>query len=124
MSEVVSECQERLAARFQRAHENAEQDAVFALDSLIIHHGRLADLDALRAGGSRTSGQADAIEGLLDAACRARFDLQPVPGPGMMRLVARETVRANKTPQDIDLQMPRPKKQVTDAVAGDPDLRT
>jgi hypothetical protein len=117
-------CRERLAERFQRANETAEQDAVFTLDSLVIRHGRLSSLDALKSGGRRSSNQAEAIEELLDAACRARVD-QPAVGSsnsGMVRLVARETVRASKLPA-IDLQLPAGKKRADTGSAG-PGLRT
>jgi hypothetical protein len=112
------------AERFQRANETAEQDAVFTLDSLVIRHGRLSSLDTLKSGGRRSSNQAEAIEELLDAACRARVD-QPASGSsnsGMVRLVARETVRASKLPA-IDLQLPAGKKRADTGSAG-PGLRT
>jgi hypothetical protein len=121
----VAGCRERLAERFQRANETAEQDAVFTLDSLVIRHGRLSSLDALKSGGRRSSNQAEAIEELLDAACRARVDLPPAGGSsnsGMVRLVARETVRASKLPA-IDLQLPAGKKRADTGSAG-PGLRT
>jgi len=106
-------CRERLAERFQRANETAEQDAVFTLDSLVIRHGRLSSLEVLKSGGRRSSDQAEAIEELLDAACRARVDPQSAVGSsngGMVRLVARETVRASKPPAN-DLQLPANKKR-------------
>src|SRR6185503_13903625 len=37
-----SGCRERWVARFQRANETAEQDAIFTLESVISRHGRLA----------------------------------------------------------------------------------
>jgi hypothetical protein len=98
---------------------------VFTLDSLVIRHGRLSSLDALKSGGRRSSNQAEAIEELLDAACRARVDLPPAGGSsnsGMVRLVARETVRASKLPA-IDLQLPAGKKRADTGSAG-PGLRT
>jgi len=96
---------------------------VFTLDSLVIRHGRLSSLDALKSGGRRSSNQAEAIEELLDAACRARVD-QPAgsSNSGMVRLVARETVRASKLPA-IDLQLPAGKKRADTGSAG-PGLRT
>jgi hypothetical protein len=90
----------------------------------VIRHGRLSSLDALKSGGRRSSNQAEAIEELLDAACRARVD-QPAGGSsnsGMVRLVARETVRASKLPA-IDLQLPAGKKRADTGSAG-PGLRT
>lgn len=122
----VPGCRERLAERFQRANETAEQDAVFTLDSLVIHQGRLASLDVLKAGGRRTSGQAEVIEELLDAACRARVDMQTLSSSsngGMVRLVARETVRATKAPA-IDLQLPAALKKRAEAGSNVANLRT
>jgi len=114
LSEEQPGCQERLAERFQRANEIAEQDVVFTLDSMVIHEsGRLERLDVLKAGGRQSSGEAAAIEELLDAACRARVDSQSTgvaPNSSIVRLVARETVRASKTPA-IDLQLPASKKR-------------
>lgn len=122
----VPGCRERLAERFQRANETAEQDAVFTLDSLVIHQGRLATLDVLKAGGRRTSGQAEVIEELLDAACKARLDMQAVgnsSNSGMVRLVARETVRATKAPA-IDLQLPAALKKRAEVGSITTSLRT
>jgi hypothetical protein len=116
----VAGCRERLAERFQRANETAEQDAVFTLDSLVIRHGRLSSLEVLKSGGRRSFDQAEAIEELLDAACRARVDPQSSVGSsngGMVRLVARETVRASKPPA-IDLQLPAGKKRADAGSAG------
>ena len=106
-------------SRVQRANETAQQDAVFTLDSLVIRHGRLSSLEVLKSGGRRSSDQAEAIEELLDAACRARLDSQPTSGSpnGMVRLVARETVRASKLPA-IDLQLPANKKRADAGSAG------
>lgn len=122
----VPGCRERLAERFQRANETAEQDAVFTLDSLLIHQGRLASLDVLKSGGRRTSGQAEVIEELLDAACRARLDMPPAGSSsngGMVRLVARETVRATKAPA-IDLQLPAALKKRAEVGSITASLRT
>jgi hypothetical protein len=125
VGDEVAGCRERLAERFQRANETAEQDAVFTLDSLVIRQGRLSSLETLKSGGRRSSNQAEAIEELLDAACRARVDLQPTGGSsngGMVRLVARETVRASKLPP-IDLQLPAGKKRA-DTGSASSGLRT
>jgi hypothetical protein len=111
-------CRERLAERFQRANESAEQDAVFTLDSLVIHQGRLASLDVLKSRG-RTSEQAAIIEELLDAACRARVDQPGTSSGNIVRLVARETVRASK-PQAIDFQLPVGKKRADAGVLPQP----
>jgi len=58
----VSGCRERWEARFQRANESAEQESVFALGEVVTHpNGRLADLQALRAGRRVSAGQAQMI---------------------------------------------------------------
>jgi len=111
----ASGCRARWAARFQRANEIAEQDAVFALEAVITHQGgRLANLDALRARNRHTAlSQAKLIEGLLDAVSRARFDAsQELLMPdltGVLWFVEHATVRANAKPA-LDLPLP-PKKR-------------
>ena len=107
-------CRARWAERFQRAHETAEQDAVFALDSVVIHQGRLADLAVLRSSGHRAT--STLIEGLLDEVYRARLEVQPSEDP--LRLVASTTVRATKQ-QAIDLPLPPTlKKRAASQTAG------
>lgn len=86
--------------RFERANELAEQDAVFALDSIVTEKGRLADLHRLRASGRAVvSSQVKLIEGLLDAVSRSRLDIPPVSAPAASNLiwmVERTTVRRSK----------------------------
>ncbi|HZR26352.1 MAG TPA: hypothetical protein VFA59_22340 [Vicinamibacterales bacterium] len=100
----------RWQEQFQRANESAEQDAVFALDSVVIEKGRLADLDRLRRTHRRSSdvNQVEMIEGLLDSVSRARFEGQTphlaVTG-NMLRVIDQTTVRAN-TNKPLDLQLP------------------
>jgi hypothetical protein len=99
-------CRARWVERFQRANETAEQDAVFTLDAIVIHDGRLANLAVLRASRYDATGQAEVVEELLDAVYRARSAMLPVEVPaGMLRVVARETVRASR-PALNDLQLP------------------
>lgn len=118
----VSGCRARWAARFQRANETAEQDAIFALEAVITHQGgRLADLEALHARNRHAAvSQAKLIEGLLDAVSRARFDVtQPGLMPdltGVVWLFEHATVRANNKPA-LDLQLP-PKKRVAATTGG------
>lgn len=96
----ASACQARWVERFDRANELAEQDAVFALDSIVTEKGRLADLHRLRASRrDGASGQVKLIEGLLDTVSRSRLKTQPgnVPAAsGLIWMVARTTVRHNK----------------------------
>jgi hypothetical protein len=111
----ASGCRARWAARFQRAHETAEQDAVFTLEAIITQKGRLANLEALRIRGRHAVvSDAKLIDGLLDAVSRARLDvMQDVQLPdltGVVWLVEHATVRATPTKPALDLQLP-PKKR-------------
>ena len=102
-------CRARWVQRFQRANESAEQDAVFTLDAIVIHDGRVANLSVLRASRRDASGQAEVIEELLDTVSRARSATQPTELSGeMVRMVTTETVRASKQPP-IDLTLPAAK---------------
>jgi hypothetical protein len=118
----VSGCRARWAARFQRANETAEQDAIFALEAVITHQGgRLADLEALHGRNRHAAvSQAKLIEGLLDAVSRARFDsVQTLLMPdlsGVVWLVEHATVRANNKPA-LDLPLP-PKKRAAATTHG------
>jgi len=118
----ISGCRARWTARFQRANETAEQDAIFALEAVITHQGRLANLEALRARSrhATAASQAKLIEGLLDAVSRARFDItQPLLMPdltGVVWLVEHATVRANNKPA-LDLPLP-PKKRAAATTHG------
>jgi hypothetical protein len=100
-------CRARWVERFQRANESAEQDAVFTLDAVVIDGGRLANLAVLRANRrADATGQAEAIEELLDAVSRARSTADPTELSGnIVRFVARETVRTVRQPA-IDLPLP------------------
>jgi hypothetical protein len=111
----ASGCRARWAERFQRANESAEQDTVFALESIVTRQGRVANLEALRALRHRTAvGQVELIEGLLDAVSRSRLDAAQglgAPEPSnMLWLVQHATVRANKAPVALDVPLP-PKKR-------------
>jgi len=117
----VSGCRARWTARFQRANETAEQDAIFALEAVITHQGRLADLEALHVRNRHAAAsQAKLIEGLLDAVSRARFDSsQTLLMPdlsGVVWLVEHATVRANPKPA-LDLPLP-PKKRAAATTRG------
>ncbi|OLE84089.1 MAG: hypothetical protein AUF76_04390 [Acidobacteria bacterium 13_1_20CM_2_65_9] len=112
----VSGCRARWTARFQRANETAEQDAVFTLETVITHQGRLADLETLhtRNHHAASTSQAKLIEGLLDAVSRARFDAtQALLMPdltGVVWFVEHATVRATPSKPALDLPLP-PKKR-------------
>jgi hypothetical protein len=115
----VIACNARWVERFQRANESAEEDAVFTLDAMVTQkHGRLTNLAVLRASrGHEASGQAKIIDGLLDTVSRARSATDPSLVWGqMLRVTARETVRANKQPA-IDLRLPAAKPAASMSVA-------
>lgn len=111
----------RWSARFSAANESAEEDAVFALASVITREGRFARIDKLHGQGraSAVAGDNDAkvIEGLLDAVSRARFAPGPAEGApsaaNMVWLIAHTTVRAsNSATTTVDLPLPASKKRV------------
>ncbi|HVH28706.1 MAG TPA: zf-HC2 domain-containing protein [Vicinamibacterales bacterium] len=108
-------CRARWVERFQRANETAEQDAVFTLDAIVIHDGRLANLAVLRASRRDATGQAEVVEELLDTVYRARSATSPgeLPAP-LLRVVAKETVRATRQAPN-DLQLPSPQTPVKSA---------
>jgi Putative zinc-finger len=116
---AASACHERWTGRFQRANESAEQDAIFALESVITRHGRLASLELLR-GGRHAAASADAklIEGLLEVVSRSRLEKpQNPPLSDLARMVwwvEHATVRATpKPPEDL----PLPKKRADTATS-------
>jgi Putative zinc-finger len=114
---AASACHERWTGRFQRANESAELDAIFALESVITRHGRLANLEVLRRGRQATAAaDAKLIEGLLDLVSRSR--LEHTQGRQLSHLarmvwwVEHATVRAtSKPPEDL----PLPKKRADSA---------
>jgi hypothetical protein len=110
----ASSCKARLAARFQRANETAETDAVFALETIVTRQGKLTNLETLRSGRHESASQAKLIEGLLDHVSKSRFESGPPPHhpdfSSIVWLVEHATVRANTTKPALDLQLP-PKKR-------------
>ena len=112
-------CRARFTGRFQRANEAAEEDVVFALDSIVTSKGRLPDIDQMRARKHRrgVASQVEMIDRLLDSVWSAHIDNPNLWAPSngnMLRLIERATVRANKP---LDLQLPPVKKR---AQAGAP----
>jgi hypothetical protein len=82
---------------------SAQEDAVFALAAVVTREGTLAngtiaDLQTLRHSGPEGVAQAKAIEALMDAMSRARFEPAQMAGlpvaVNMVWLVAHTTVRA------------------------------
>jgi hypothetical protein len=119
----ASGCRARWAERFQRANEWAEQDAVFALETVVTLHGRLDSLAVLRAARhSAARDQVQVIEGLLEVVSRSRLDRSgwmrlPPSSTNMLWLVEHETVRATKQPA-LDVQLPAKKRAASLAVRG------
>jgi hypothetical protein len=116
-----SGCRERWVARFQRANETAEQDAIFTLESVITRHGRLANLERLRRGRHPAVADAKMIEGLLEVVSRSRLEsvsVLRVPDlAGMMMLVEHATVRATPNkPADLPLP-PKKRAETTSRIA-------
>lgn len=102
-------CRARWLERFQRANESAEQDAVFTLDAIVIHNGRIANLAVLRSSRVDASGQAEVVEELLDTVSRARASAPPTDvSPNILRVLARATVRAKLPPLDLPLPAGKP----------------
>jgi len=122
----ASACHERWSGRFQRANESAEQDAIFALESVITRHGRLASLELLRGGRhAATAADANLVEGLLDVVSRARLEQAPAPPLSdlgrMVWWVEHATVRATtKPPEDL----PLPSKKRADTTSRGPHILT
>jgi anti-sigma factor RsiW len=75
-----------------------QEDAVFALAAVVTREGTITNLEMLRGSGPRGAAEAQAIEKLMDAMSRARFEPAQVAGlpvaTNMVWLVARTTVRA------------------------------
>lgn len=116
----ASDCRARWVARFQRANEIAEQDAIFTLATVTTRQGRLASLEVLRAGRHSSVADAKLIEGLLEVVSRSRLETTPtlrVPDlSGMMMLVEHATVRATSKPA-LDLPLPPKKRAATTRTA-------
>jgi anti-sigma factor RsiW len=75
-----------------------QEDAVFALAAVVTREGTISNLEMLRGSGPRGKAEAQAVEKLMDAMSRARFEPAQVAGlpvaVNMVWLVARTTVRA------------------------------
>src|SRR5262249_28306423 len=71
----ASGCRARWNERFARANEWDEQEAVFALEAVVMQNGRLANLAVLRrARHSSALEDLQVIEDLLDVVSRSRLD--------------------------------------------------
>jgi len=118
---AVSDCRNRFAERFQRSTESAEEDAVFALDAVVINKGRLETLASLKASTHESaSDQVRQIEELMDTVSRARLESRRVAG--VLWLVTDTTVRAAK-PAAVDLQVAPIAKKRAAAVSAEIPIR-
>ena len=98
----------RGTARFQAATEDAEEDMVFTLASIVTRDDQLINMARLRTGHKATREKAKAIDDLLESVARARIDPGadvPAPANAMLWLVTSTTVRATKV-IGVDLQLP------------------
>jgi hypothetical protein len=110
----ASGCRARWNERFARANEWDEQEAVFALEAVVMQHGRLANLEVLRrARHSAAIGDLQVIEDLLDVVSRSRLDprlANRLATP--IWLYEQTTVRASQQPVSIDVRLPARNKRV------------
>jgi anti-sigma factor RsiW len=100
---------QRWTERFQAANESAEEDAVFALASVVTRDGHLANFRGLRTNKRRRE-EADLIDALSDAVARARIETGSIGATEaaantMVWLVTRTTVRATRI-LGMDLPLP------------------
>jgi hypothetical protein len=111
----ASGCRARWAERFARANEWDEQEAVFALEAMLTQHGRLADLELMRATRRHvSSGEVEVIEELLDVVSRSRLDPSlNMRLPTAIWLLEQTTVRASKQPAPLDVPLPAKNKRAS-----------
>src|SRR5262249_13103503 len=103
----ASGCRARWNERFARANEWDEQEAVFALEAVVMQHGRLANLDALRRARHSSALDLQVIEDLLDVVSRSRLDprlANRLATP--IWLYEQTTVRASQQPASLDVRLP------------------
>jgi putative zinc finger protein len=109
----ASGCRARWNERFARANEWDEQEAVFALEAVVMQHGRLANLAVLRrARHASALGDLQVIEDLLDVVSRSRLDprlANRLATP--IWLYEQTTVRASQQPVSIDVRLPARNKR-------------
>ena len=109
----ASGCRARWAERFARANESDEQEAVFALEAVVLRQGHLANLDVLRRTRHRASiEELEVIEELLDVVSRSRLD--PSLSIRMSKsiwLFEQTTVRASQQTPPLDVPLPAVKNK-------------
>jgi putative zinc finger protein len=111
----ASGCRARWAERFARANESDEQEAVFALEAVLLRQGHLANLEALRRARHRASiEEREVIEELLDVVSRSRLDPSlSVRMPSAIWLFEQTTVRASQQPAALDVPLPAKNKRAS-----------
>ena len=111
----ASGCRARWAERFARANESDEQEAVFALEAVVLQRGHLANLEALRRTRHRASiEELEVIEELLDVVSRSRLD--PSLSVRMSKsiwLFEQMTVRASQQTPPLDVPLPAKNKRAS-----------
>ena len=117
---------QRWTERFQAANESAEEDAVFALASMVTRDGHLANFRGLQANRKRRE-EAALIDALSDAVARARtepgsMDATEAAANTMVWLVTRTTVRATKI-LGVDLPLPPAAKKRTAGLSAAPAVK-
>jgi len=113
----ASGCRARWAERFARANESDEQEAVFALEAVVLRQGHLANLELLRRGRRASIEELEVIEDLLDVVSRSRLD--PSLSVRMSKsiwLFEQTTVRASQQTPPLDVPLPAKNKRAS--VAG------
>jgi len=111
----ASGCRARWAERFARANESDEQEAVFALEAVVLRQGHLANLESLRRARHRASiEELEVIEELLDVVSRSRLDPSlSVRMPSAIWLFEQTTVRASRQPAPLDVPLPAKNKRAS-----------
>jgi len=111
----ASGCRARWAERFARANESDEQEAVFALEAVLLQRGHLPNLEALRRTRRRASiEELEVIEDLLDVVSRSRLD--PSLSVRMAKSIwifEQTTVRASQQTAPLDVPLPAKNKRAS-----------
>jgi putative zinc finger protein len=109
----ASGCRARWAERFARSNESMEQEAVFALEAMVMRQGSLANLEVLRATRRQAAfGDAQLIDELLDVVSQSRLDPSlSVRLPTAIWLLEQTTVRATKPLPPLDVKLPAKNKR-------------
>ena len=108
-----------LDAAFYATSDVSREDGAFALSGVVTREGRVANVELLNTSGAqaRAEDTDQAIENLMDAVSRARFEPARVDGSpiavNMVWIVAQTTVRADPQPLDPGVHRPGKKRVAT-----------